>query len=73
MYPHEEIPHLFLYCYNTAGSIPMSVFSNLGTATLNNCTIKGTYWVGATKDGNVNAQSCIDTYGIYDIFVPIIN
>lgn len=58
-----------IYCYNSAGSIPMSAFSNLGTATLNNCTIKGTYWVGA-KDKNANAQACYDNYGIYDIFVP---
>lgn len=58
-----------IYCYNSAGSIPMSAFSNLGTATLNNCTIKGTYWVGA-KDKNVNAQACYENYGIYDIFVP---
>ena len=59
-----------VYCYNDAGSIPMSVFSNLGTATLNNCTIKGTYWVGSVKDQNVNAQNCYDDFGIYDIFVP---
>ena len=58
-----------IYCYNDAGSIPMSVFSNLGTATLNNCTIKGTYWVGA-KDENMNAKACYDKFGIYDIFVP---
>ena len=59
-----------VYCYNSAGSIPMSVFSNLGTATLNNCTIKGTYWVGSVKDQNVNAQNCYDNFGIYDILVP---
>ena len=59
-----------VYCYNSAGSIPMSVFSNLGTATLNNCTIKGTYWVGSVKDQNINAQKCYDKYGIYDILVP---
>ena len=59
-----------IYCYNDAGSIPMSVFSNLGTATLNNCTVKGTYWVGSIKDQNGNAQNCYDTFGIYDIFVP---
>jgi hypothetical protein len=59
-----------IYCYNGAGSIPMSVFSNLGTATLKNCTITGTYWVGAEKDQNANAQKCYNTYGIYDIFVP---
>lgn len=59
-----------IYCYNSAGSIPMSVFSNLGTATLDNCTVKGTYWVGSIKDQNVNAQNCYDKYGIYDILVP---
>ena len=58
-----------IYCYNSAGSIPMSAFSNLGTATLENCTITGTYWVG-TKDPNTNAQQCYDNFGIYDIFVP---
>ena len=58
-----------IYCYNSAGSIPMSAFSNLGTATLTHCTIKGTYWVGA-KDPNTNAQTCYERFGIYDIFVP---
>ena len=58
-----------IYCYNAAGSIPMSAFSNLGTATLNNCTITGTYWVG-TKDKNTNAQACYNNFEIYDIFVP---
>jgi hypothetical protein len=48
----------------------MSVFSNLGTATLNNCTIKGTYWVGSVKDHNTNAQQCSDNLGVYDIFIP---
>lgn len=58
-----------IYCYNTNGNIPMSAFSNLGTATLNNCTIKGTYWVGE-KDLNMNAQNAYDNYGLYDVFVP---
>lgn len=58
-----------IYCYNTAGSIPMSAFSNIGTATLKNCSIKGTYWVG-DKDQNTNAQACYTNFGIYDIFVP---
>ena len=58
-----------IYCYNVNGNIPMSAFSNLGTATLNNCTIKGSYWVG-DKDENENAKNCLDNYGIYDIFVP---
>lgn len=58
-----------IYCYNDAGSIPMSAFSNLGEATLDNCTIKGTYWVGS-KDLNTYGQAAYDNYGIYDIFVP---
>lgn len=58
-----------IYCYNINGNIPMSAFSNLGTATLDNCTITGTYWVGA-KDENENAQSCYENFGIYDVFVP---
>lgn len=58
-----------IYCYNSAGNIPMSAFSNLGTATLTNCIIKGTYWVGE-KDLNTNAQTCYDNFGIYDVFVP---
>ena len=58
-----------IYCYNAAGSIPMSAFSNLGTAQVNNCTITGTYWVGA-KDKNTNAQACYNNFEIYDIFVP---
>ena len=57
-----------IYYYNKNGDIPMSVFSNLGTATLNNCTINGTYWVGK-KDLNVNAQNAYDNYGLYDVFV----
>lgn len=60
-----------IYCYNTAGSIPISAFSNLGNATLTNCTITGTFWVGAEKDSNQNAEKAINSYnGIYDIFVP---
>ena len=59
-----------IYCYNDAGTIPMSAFSNLGTATLKNCTITDTYWVGAEKDKNINAQTCYNNFGIYDIFVP---
>jgi len=58
-----------IYCYNSAGNIPMSAFSNLGTATLNNCTIKGTYWVGE-KDLNTNARTSYNNFGIYDVFVP---
>ncbi len=70
LFENVEIIDNGIYCYNEAGSIPMSAFSNLGTAKLNNCTIKGTYWVGSIKDQNVNAQTCYDEYGIYDIFVP---
>lgn len=69
LFENVEIIDNGIYCYNTAGSIPMSAFSNLGIATLKNCTIKGTYWVGA-KDENMNAQACYDNFGIYDIFVP---
>lgn len=69
LFENVKIINNGIYCYNEAGNIPMSAFSNLGTATLNNCTITGTYWVGA-KDQNVYAQQCYDNYGIYDIFVP---
>lgn len=69
LFENVKIVENGIYCYNTAGSIPMSAFSNLGTATLDNCTIKGTYWVGA-KDENVNAQQCYERFGIYDIYVP---
>ncbi len=58
-----------IYCYNMSGSIPMSAFSNIGTATLNDCTIKGSYWVGE-KDLNANAINAYNIYGIYDVFVP---
>ena len=59
-----------IYCYNSAGNTPMSAFSNMGTATLDNCTITGTYWVGA-KDSNPNAGNSISYYGgVYDIFIP---
>lgn len=60
-----------IYCYNSGGDTPISAFINLGEATLNNCEITGTYWVGAEKDPNVNAQTAIDNFlGVYDIFVP---
>lgn len=66
-----EIVNNGIYCYNKDGSIPMSAFSNLGTATLENCKIVGSYWVGAEKDENTNAQNSINMYGdAYDIFVP---
>ena len=68
-FDNVEIINNGIYCYNKDGNIPMSVFSALGTATLNNCTIKGTYWVGK-KDLNKNAQNAKDNYGCYDIFVP---
>lgn len=69
LFENVEIIDNGIYCYNSAGSIPMSVFSSLGKATLNNCTITGTYWVGA-KDKNVNAQNCSNVHGVYDVFVP---
>ena len=60
-----------IYCYNKNGSIPISAFSNLGEATLENCTIHGTHWVGAAKDKNTYAQNSINNFGgVYDIFVP---
>lgn len=68
VFENVEIIENGIYCYNSAGNIPMSVFANTGTATLNNCTIKGTYWVG-DKDENTNAQACFDNIGVYDIFV----
>jgi hypothetical protein len=59
-----------IYCYNSAGNTPMSAFSNMGTATIDNCTITGTYWVGA-KDSNPNAGNSVSNYGgVYDIFIP---
>ena len=60
-----------IYCYNKDGSIPMSAFSNLGNSTLKDCKINGSYWVGAAKDENTNAQISINNYGdAYDVFVP---
>ena len=70
-FENVQIVNNGIYCYNVNGNIPMSAFSNLGEATLNNCKIDGSYWVGATKDENVNAQNCFNTYGeAYDIFIP---
>ena len=70
-FENVQIVNNGIYCYNKDGNIPMSAFSNLGEATLNNCKIDGSYWVGATKDENVNAQNCFNTYGeAYDIFIP---
>lgn len=69
IFENVKIVNNGIYCYNEAGSIPMSAFANRGTATLDNCTIKGTYWV-EEKDLNTNAQTCYNTFGIYDIFVP---
>lgn len=70
LFENVEIVDNAIYCYNKDGGTPVSAFSNLGDATLNNCTITGTYWVGA-KDENVNAQKAIDSYGgVYDIFTP---
>ena len=70
-FKNVQIVNNGIYCYNKDGSIPMSAFSNLGTATLENCKIVGSYWVGAVKDENTNAQISINKYGdAYDIFVP---
>lgn len=60
-----------IYLYNTKGDTPVSAFVNIGTATLNNCIIKDTYWVGAEKDTNLNVDKAMNDYeGVYDIFVP---
>lgn len=56
-----------IYCYNKNGSIPISAFANTGTATLKNCIIKGTYWVGKEKDENTNAELGL-AKGLYDVF-----
>lgn len=70
-FENVQIVNNGIYCYNKDGNIPMSAFSNLGTATLENCKIVGSYWVGAEKDENTNAQNSINMYGdAYDIFVP---
>ena len=70
-FENVQIVNNGIYCYNKDGNIPMSAFSNLGTATLENCKIVGSYWVGADKDENTNAQNSINMYGdAYDIFVP---
>lgn len=70
-FENVQIVNNGIYCYNKDGNIPMSAFSNLGTATLENCKIVGSYWVGAVKDENTNAQISINMYGdAYDIFVP---
>lgn len=69
LFENVTIENNGIYCYNKQGNIPMSVFSGLGNVTLNNCTITGTYWV-EEKDQNPNAQSAMDIYGCYDIFVP---
>lgn len=64
-----------IYHYNKVGDIPMSAISALGNATLKNCKIYGTYWVGQEKDiDEKNPNVPINTYnnfgGIYDVFVP---
>ena len=70
-FENVQIVNNGIYCYNKDGNIPMSAFSNLGTATLENCKIVGSYWVGDEKDENTNAQISINMYGdAYDIFVP---
>ena len=62
-----------IYCYNNKGVNPISAFSNLGKATLNNCIIKGTYWVGADKDKDNednHVTNALTNYGVFDVFVP---
>lgn len=64
-----------IYHYNKVGDIPMSAISALGNATLKNCEIYGTYWVGQEKDIDKEKPNIpINTYnkynGIYDVFVP---
>lgn len=61
-----------IYCYNELGANPISAFSNLGNATLINCKIKGTRWVGSEKDkDNVNQHvTKALEYGVYDVFIP---
>ena len=71
LFDNVQIVNNGIYCYNKNGSIPVSAFSNLGEATLENCTINGSYWVGATKDKNTYAQNSINNFGgVYDVFVP---
>ena len=70
-FENVQIVNNGIYCYNKDGSIPVSAFSNLGEATLENCTINGSYWVGAIKDKNTYAQNSINNFGgVYDVFVP---
>lgn len=71
LFDNVQIVNNGIYCYNKNGSIPVSAFSNLGEATLENCTINGSYWVGAIKDKNTYAQNSINNFGgVYDVFVP---
>lgn len=71
LFDNVQIVNNGIYCYNKNGSIPISAFSNLGEATLENCTINGSYWVGAIKDKNTYAQNSINNFGgVYDVFVP---
>ena len=72
LFENTEIVGNGIYYYNKVGDIPMSAFSNLGTTTLKNCTITGTYWVGDQKDANVeNALIAKERFGdVYDVFVP---
>jgi hypothetical protein len=73
IFTNVQIVNNGIYAYNENGNIPMSAFSMQGTATLNNCTIKGTYWVGPEKDidnENNHATNAFNNYGVFDIFVP---
>lgn len=61
-----------IYCYNKDGSHPVTAFSSLGNATLNNCIIKGTKHVGEEKDKDNENQHVTKALaqGVYDILVP---
>ena len=40
---------------------------------MNNCIIKGTYWVGADKDKDNednHVTNALTNYGVFDVFVP---
>lgn len=72
-FENVQIVNNGLYAYNKDGNIPMSAFSMQGTAKLNGCTIKDTYWVGADKDKdneNNHATNAYNNFGVFDVFVP---
>ena len=61
-----------IYCYNKDGSHPVTAFSSLGNATLNNCIIKDTKHVGEEKDKDNENKHVTKALaqGVYDILVP---